>query len=82
MGRVYTALVKADRWKDRGYRIGQPADSPAHYPQYSEDDRVDNDAAYETDDTDVFGIDDAPRMAETAFEFNDSIALIERIAAA
>ena len=82
MGRVYTALVKADRWRDRGYRIGQPAGSPAHYPQYSEDDRVDNDPAYETDDTDVFGIDDAPRVAETAFEFNDSIALIERIAAA
>ncbi|MCI0489874.1 MAG: hypothetical protein L0229_25055 [Blastocatellia bacterium] len=26
MGRVYNALVKADRWKDRGRPIGRPAD--------------------------------------------------------
>ena len=82
MGTVYKALVKADRWKDRGYRIGQPAASTAHYPTFSEDERLDDDFSYETDNTDAFNLDDAQQVAETAYDFNDSIAVIERIAAA
>ena len=78
MGRVYKALVKADRWKDRGYRIGQPAGAP-----FSADYRFDGGLSYEDGETPDFEVAEPPPPAgETAFEFNDSVALIERIASA
>jgi Mrp family chromosome partitioning ATPase len=84
MGRVYKALVKADRWKDRGYRIGQPVGAPGRHPAFSAGERLAHDHSYEpTDPAALFNFNERPPEAgETAFDFNDSIALIETIAAA
>ncbi len=84
MGRVYNALVKAERWNDRGHRIGRPVGAHSEHPAFGAGERVAHDLSYEpTDRAARLNLNERPPEAgEAAFEFNDRIAVIETIAAA
>ena len=84
MGRVYNALLKAERWKDRGHAIGHPVGARTEHPAFSAGERVGIDAACETaGPATQFDVDEQSlEPGNAAFDFNDSVALIETIAAA
>ena len=83
MGRVYNALVKAERWKDRGHRIGQLGAHGEH-PAFRTGEPSAHDVPYESAGLAArFNLNEHPvKRGEAAFDFNDSVALIETIAAA